>query len=157
MDGVAQTRSEIRQVARLVVARGRLHARRFRVSQSVTSILGRIGRRRRTRTLRVDVLRRGYLLLQRRDPRAPLRLERIELTLDLGARRRQVPEGRADALGVLLDDLVEAVDGLLGLFMIVEVALADGTCVDIKVLRRVHLHDTCSTAYRSTDRREMTG
>ena len=106
MDGVAQTRPEIRQVARLVVARGRLHARRFRVSQRSSRILGRIGRRRRTRTLRVDVLRRGSLLLQRRDPRAPLRLERIELALDLGTRRRQVPEGRADALGVLLDDLI---------------------------------------------------
>ena len=104
----------------------------------------------------VDVRRRSDLLLQRRDPRAPLRLERVQLTLDLGARRRQVPEGRADALGVLLDDLIQAINGLLGLFMIVEVALADGTCVDIKSLRRVHASFMIPARWR-TARREMTG
>jgi hypothetical protein len=53
--------------------------------------------------------------------------------LDLGARRRQISKCGPDALLVLLHDLVEAVDGLLGFRIIFEVALADGTCVDIKV------------------------
>jgi len=57
----------------------------------------------------------------------------IKFRLDLATRRREVAEGRPDTLGVLLDDLIESIDGLLGLAVLLEVALA---CVEGSTSRR---------------------